>query len=177
MSSSTPAPKAVGRAAVLALLVRLVVLALAVVAVHDFAVDRGWASGRSWVQATLDKVDGLTPGVGTDIVAGLLVLVGLWLLVTAFRPARRTHDRVPTEADVDVWVARRTVAQIAEQAARWSPGVEDASATVKRRKVRVEVTALDDDARARAEREVEHALAGYSTRPVTVTRKKDDRED
>ncbi len=148
------------------LLLGLALIGLAVVSVHDLAVDRGWAGGPSWTGSLLDRADGLTAGTGVVIAAIAAVVVGLLLLVAALKPAPRTHDSTPGEPDV--WVTRRALRAVAVGAAEDTAGVVAARATHRRGRVVVTVQSDRPDAATHVEASVREALAGLTTHDVAV---------
>ncbi|GAA4672039.1 DUF6286 domain-containing protein [Nocardioides nanhaiensis] len=132
-------PAAVTTSAVLA----LVLIALGVVSVHDLAASQGWSSGSSWTRSVLDSVEGLTASVLVVAVAVVLVLLGLVVLLTAFRPGRRTH--LPTQGDADLWVSAGALAALAGASADRAPGVISAEATrIRPRSITVDVVTHQD---------------------------------
>ena len=141
---STPAPRARPAAAGVSLVIAMLLLALAVVGVHELLVDQHWSSGSSWLGSLSRSLDGLAPGTGITALAVLVALVGLWLLVVAIAPARRTHQRTPVD-DGDVWISRRAVSRLAVQAAERTPGVDSARATLSRRSLLVRATLATAD--------------------------------
>lgn len=142
MTVRTP-PKAAPGVVVAASVVALLPIALAVVAIHDLAVDQAWSSGTSWSQPTVRALDGLTPSTGLVVVSVAVGLVGLLLVWLAVKPARRTHLR--TEGESDLWISRTALAALAQNTADRSTGVIAADAAPRRgRRIVVDVTTHDD---------------------------------
>lgn len=153
-----PVPLAAPAARPVAYLVTLALASIGAVAAHDWlvrmgAVDRpelvagfvGWLDGHGW-----DNV--LLP---TSILG---VLLGLALLVVAFRPRRRTHVRATGHSDM--WLRPVDVGRIAARSARRCPGVFDATALAGARAVTVTVDAggaADDGVLAGKIRDAVHA--------------------
>jgi hypothetical protein len=169
---STRVAPPVGRLAAsgVSLVLGVALIGVAVVAVHDLAVDRGWAAGSSWTGSLVDSFDGLTAGTGVVAAGIALVVVGLAVLVAAVKPAPRTHETTPGETDV--WVTRRAVRAVAVGAAEDTPGVVEASARHRRGRVVVTVQTDRPDSATLVETSVREALAGLSTHDVSVTTEK-----
>lgn len=153
-----------------ALLIALALVALAVVAVRELAVAQGWAGGDRWTESLLGSLDGLAAGPATTAVGVALVVVGLALLTTVLRPARRTHLPTPS-GDAEVWISQRALSQLAEDAVQRVPGVESVSASARRR-LTVRVTTVDESARGPVEDAVQQAVGGYLTSAPKITVRK-----
>ncbi len=167
---STRAPKRRPVVTWPALLIAIALVGLAVVAVRDLAVAQGWASGERWSETLLSGLDGLTAGPATTTVGVLAALIGLALILTVLRPARRTH--LPTPAsEAEVWISRRALRQLAEDAVQRVPGVESVSASAGRR-LTVRATAVDESARGPVEDAVKQAVGGYLTTAPKITVRK-----
>ena len=151
-------------------LLAVALVALAVVAVRDAAVSAGWTTGPSWTEQLLEGVDGRTPDAASTAIGFGLVLFGLLLLLTSLRPARRTHLATPA-ADADVWISRRAVSRLAEDAAERVPGVESVTARTRRRLV-VKVSATEDSTEQGVRDIVEQAVGGYLSKPVKIVTRK-----
>ncbi|MEH3034066.1 MAG: DUF6286 domain-containing protein [Aeromicrobium erythreum] len=164
---STPAPRGRPRAALVASLIALVLLAAGVAAIHDFLVARGWSSGTSWTSSAADSLDGLQASIGTSVTGGLIALVGLAVVWAAIKPAPRTHDLAPADG-VEVWVSRSALRRIASDAAEQTPAVDSAEASVRRREVRVKVRTPDPTVTEAVTQNVTSALDGLTDRRVSV---------
>ena len=166
MSTTIGTPKARPAASGVSLVLALALVGIAVVAVRDLAVDRGWTNGTSWTGDLVDRLDGLAAGVPAIVVGIVLALAGLWLLLTSVRPAARTHET--TSGPSDVWITRSAVRAVATGAAEHTPGV--AAATSRHRRGRVVVTVQSDrpGVAAEVETSVRTALEGLSTHDVVV---------
>lgn len=164
--SAVPVPRARPGAAAAAMLFSLVLIGVAVVAVRDLAVTRGWTTGSTWTGSVVDDLDGLEAGAA--VVAGgiVAIVLGLWFVLVSLRPARRTHRKATTGSDV--WVTDNAVAALAATAAEDTPGV--ASATARNRRSRIAVTVQSDrpDASEQVGASVRAALDGLSTKDITV---------
>lgn len=168
--STIPAPKARPAAARFALLLGLLLIGIGVVGVHDLAVARGWASGKTWAGAVADALDGRTAD-GVAVAAGVIaILVGLAVVVVALKPARRTHDRALVESDV--WITSSALSAVAAKAAEDTPGVAEASARTRRSRVLVTVASDRPEAPAAVEANVRTAFEGLTTKDVTVRTEK-----
>lgn len=169
MSARVAPPRGRPAASGVSLVLGAALIGVGVVAVHDLAVDRGWSGGPSWTGSLLDDVDGLTAGTGVVVTGVAAVVIGLLLLVAALKPAPRTHETTPGQADV--WVTRRAVRAVAVGAAEDTAGVETARARHRRGRVVVTVQSDRPDAATLVEASVSEALAGLTTHAVSVTTK------
>ncbi len=172
---TTASPRRRPAATLPAMLLAVGLVAIAVVGVHDLLADRGAVAGRPWLQSLADDLDGLTPNGWTTALGVLVALIGLVLLWTALRPARRTHQATPMD-DGDVWISKRAVGRLAEQAAERTAGIESARVEVGRRTIRVRATTgaasmAPDRVRERVQDNVRSALDGFSPLPVKVRTK------
>lgn len=91
----------------------------------------------SWVRMVLDffadhVVDAVTVTVGI-----IVALIGLWLLITAFIPRKRTHVRVNSAASV--WMRPVDIARKATATARAETGGETIRSKANRKKLTVDV--------------------------------------
>ena len=109
----------------------------------------------SWLEPAYDffastAIDAVAVTVG--IIASL---VGLWLIITAFLPRRRTHVRV--QSPVSIWVRPVDVARKATNVAR----AETGSATVRSKANRKKLTVtIDDDGQSTSADRVTQLLSG-----------------
>ena len=145
---TTPLPAAktpVGPGAVtlIGLVFAVLVIALGVAGVHDALVAAGTAAGTPWIDAALKPFNNLMPNVWLVPVGVGLVLLGLWLMLTALRPRRRTA--IALDARTGVFLRPRDVATLARNAAQDVDGVTSAKVTAGRRKVAVVARATARD--------------------------------
>ncbi|MFB9661156.1 DUF6286 domain-containing protein [Glycomyces mayteni] len=119
----------------LAVLGALLLLAFAALLAQHAAAARGWTSASSWLGEALAALDDREPS--TWVLAGgvAAVLLGLWFLVAAFLPARRSH--LHAEGPGDLWVTPAAVEAVAADAAERAPGVLHAATEMRRRRLRV----------------------------------------
>lgn len=141
---SAKTPVGPGSVAYVGIALAVLVTALGVVLVHDAVVASPVVAGRSWVSAPVDGVDGVTAAAWLVPVAVLLVLLGLWLLVSALRPRPRTA--VALRATTGVFLRPKDVAALARRAAEEVDGVIDVTARATTSRVRVRVTATSAQA-------------------------------
>ncbi len=169
MSTLSP-PKARPAAATAAGVLGLVLVGVAVISVHDLAVSQGWTAGSTWTGAAVDRADGLTASVGVVAVGILLMLLGLWAVYLAIKPARRTHESSPTESDI--WVTNGALTTLATSAAESTPGVASAKARTTRKRIAVTVQSDRPGAEKAVEANVRTAVEELSTRSITVKTEK-----
>ena len=136
-------PVGPGAVTVVALMLALLVVAVGVLGVHDALVAAGAASGTPWIDAVVKTFNKLTPAVWLAPVGTALVLLGLWMLLTALRPRPRTA--IALNAKTGVFLRPRDVAKLARNAAQDVDGVTSAKVTVGRRKVAVAARATTTD--------------------------------
>lgn len=138
-----------------------VIIALAVGAVgagaaHDGLVTTGAVSGPVWAQTVADTVSGATPQTWMLPAGVAAALVGLWFVVAAVKPRRRTG--LPLGTGSAVWIAPRDVARLAASTAASVPGVTRSTATASQRSVTVSVAGADADLEA-LRAQIESAVA------------------
>lgn len=123
-----------------------IMLALAVTAagaagIHDTLHATGVIGGSPWIGWVAGKAAVLRPA-DWMIYAGIgAVLVGLWFLISAVKPRRRTHLAVGD----GIWIRRGDIARLAADTARATNAVTSATAKAKARTVRVTATATSAD--------------------------------
>lgn len=131
-------PRATPAAAVTGTIVAILLVALAVVGIHDLFVTQGWAAGNSWTRASVDAVDGTTRADWVVPLAVAALLLGLLLLVVSLRPRRTTHRPVADREEAgDVWVTPAVLCALARSAAQDAPGVLHATPKVAGRRIKV----------------------------------------
>lgn len=172
--SGTPAataPRGRPLASVVALVLRLLVVALAVVTVRDLVVTQGWASGTSWTASVAGSLDGAGSGAGGVVAGVVLVALGVLVLLLGLLPARRTHLRSSVDA-LDLWITPAALAALARAVADRSAGVLEArTARAGRRRVRVAVRAHGDAAAVgrEAQAAVDRDVSAMTPARVVVT--------
>ncbi|MBT9273680.1 hypothetical protein KMZ32_06290 [Phycicoccus sp. MAQZ13P-2] len=103
----------------------------------------GSTTSTPWLNQLITGGDGLRP-LGWMLPVGLLlVLVGLWLLLTALRPRPKTA--VSLDARTGVFIRPRDVARLAEHAADDVDGVASVRARATRTKVTLSVDSTGGD--------------------------------
>ena len=121
------------------LFLSLLLIALGVVGLQAAASAAGVSKSKPWLDGAIDATDGLRP-LGWMLVVGVvLVLAGLWLLITALRPRPKTA--VALKAQTGVFIRPRDMARLAEQAADDVDGVAVARARATPGKVTLNVEA------------------------------------
>ncbi|WP_205325504.1 DUF6286 domain-containing protein [Glycomyces sp. YM15] len=119
----------------LAVLAALLLIGLAAVLAQHAASERGWTGADSWLRAALAVLDDPRPSVWVLTGGIAAALLGLWFLVAAFLPARRSH--LPVDGIGDLWVSPRAVEALASDAAERTPGVLHAASEMRRRRLKV----------------------------------------
>lgn len=116
-----------------AVVVALLVIAVGVVGVQHGLQAGGLVGPPSWLTRAAEGVDGLRAFAWTALVGLGLVLLGLWLVLTALRPRPRTS--VALQARTGVYLRPRDVRRIAERAAGEVDGVTAVKVDATRSKV------------------------------------------
>lgn len=119
------------------MLLALIVLLVGATGLQTAAAAAGLTTSRPWWTRAVEGVQGLRPLSWAVPVAVLLVLVGLWLVVTGLRPRPKTA--VALEANTGVFLRPRDLAQLAEDAADDVDGVTAVHATASRGRVSLTV--------------------------------------
>ncbi|MCY7400470.1 MAG: DUF6286 domain-containing protein [Nocardioides sp.] len=159
-------PVGTGAVQVAGVVMALLVTALGVAALRDAVVATGLLGGTPWVLGAVESLDGLRPAPWALAVGVVLVLVGLWLVVSALRPRPRTG--LALRADTGVFLRPRGVSRLATAAAEDVDGVLDASAATTRRAVSVRVTTTGDDSTSAAVRDTVSARLAHLDPTPTV---------
>lgn len=172
--SAAKTPVGPGVVTVVGLILALLVIAIGVVGVHDALVAAGAAKGTSWIDTVVKPFNGLTPAVWLVPVGITLVLLGLWLLLTALRPRPRTA--VALQARTGVFLRPRDVATIARHAAQNVDGVTSAKVTATPRKIAVTASTTTGGLQENITQAVTTRLRALATAPtVRVTVKTEGR--
>lgn len=139
--ANAKAPAAAPATVTTGLLLAMVLLAVAVVFIHDTLVSAGAVSGSPWLAWFVDKATVISASSPWMLWAGpTAVLVGLVLVVAALKPRRSTHWAVGKQG---VFIGRADAARLATNAAHHSPAVVDAQAAVTgRNKLRVTASTM-----------------------------------
>ena len=117
------------------LLGALLLAAFAVLAGQHAAAERGWISRESWLREALTALDDPKPSTWILVGGIAAALLGVWFLIAAFKPGRRSH--LPVEGRCDLWVSPRAVEALAADAAERSPGVLHGRGDLRHRRLRV----------------------------------------
>lgn len=107
------------------------------VAIRDALVTAGVIHGSPWVEQAGRAVNGLRPAAWMVPVGAALVLLGLWLVVTALRPRPRSATSVTSTTGV--FLRPKDVSRLAQSAAEQVDGVLAAKTRVTRRTLHVQV--------------------------------------
>jgi len=136
-------PTAAPAAAPWAVLLALVVLALGVVGIRDALVAAGVFDGSSWTTNTANVIDGLTARTWM-IPAGIgLAVLGLWWLLAAGKPRKRTEISLP--GTPGAWMRPGDLARLVQPTVENVDGVVSASTSATRRRVTVKATTTARD--------------------------------
>lgn len=163
-------PKGQAGSTVIGILIALLLVLAGVVGIHDWLTGLGWSGGRPWVPTALDAVEGTRAAPWMLVVAAVVALLGLWLVLLALKPRRRTHLPAP-DREIDLWSTTGALAAVARHAADRQSGVMSATARVRRRRVDVDITTRegnDDGLNSRVQEAVEQSLEGLMTPRVRV---------
>lgn len=126
-------------AAGLGVVVAIGMVALAVVGIHDLAVDRGWARGSAWIPPVVDGFDAWSAGTAATVLGGVAVVLGLVVVLLSLRRGRVSH--VAASGGRDLWLSRGASAALLQATADRQSGVVSARATATRRRIDVTVVA------------------------------------
>lgn len=139
------APVTAATARCIAVALALIVLAVGVVALRDAGVELGFVAGTPWIATAATGLNGLRSQWWMVPVGAGVVAIGVWLVVMALLPRRKTV--VAVDAAGSVWMRPRDVARLASYAACSVPGVEVLNAAATRRKVTLYVglTGVDSE--------------------------------
>jgi len=136
-------PTATPAAAPWAVLLALVVLALGVVGIRDGLVAAGAFGGSSWTKNTANAIDGLTARTWM-IPAGIgLAVLGLWWLLAALKPRKRTE--ISLSGTPGAWMRPADLARLVQPTVENVEGVVSASTSATRRTVTVKATTTARD--------------------------------
>lgn len=170
-------PVATPAAGIVGAILSLGLIAAGVVGVRDAVVAAGWIDGQMWTKTAAEWIDGLTFENWMIPVGIGLVLLGLWWLIAALKPRRKTA--IPVKAQTSVWISPSDVARIASTATEAVPGVLSTRTSASRKKVIVtsNVTGADAAAiRIGIAESVRDALSDLKNLPkITVRTKSGDR--
>jgi Family of unknown function (DUF6286) len=134
-------PSAVPAAAPAGVFLALVLLGVGVVALRDTAVALQWLHGTPWIDAVINRIDGMSFAWWV-IPAGVTALaVGAVLVISAVRPPRKTALAV--KAKSSVWISPWELAGVSTFAANSVPGVFDARTAATRRQLAVSARVAD----------------------------------
>ena len=131
-----------GRIGVLGPVMALVLTAIGFVLLHDAIAEADKEPGRTWLAAMVDGLDRLT-AEWWMIPAGIgIALLGVWVIITAFRP--RSRRTLAVTSDTGVFLRTRDVARLASAAADDVDGVLSANSVATRRAITVTIESERD---------------------------------
>lgn len=149
MSSEEPTgfgqePRSNPRAKFLTLLIGLVLLVLAGVAIRDVYMIASTGSRESgWLVPVYNEIATADVTAGGVAIGVLVALIGLWLIVAAFKPRPHTHVKVSSKASVwmrPVDVARKSTATMQQEF-----GADDVRSRADRKRLSVQVGSDDTE--------------------------------
>ncbi|RRR96897.1 DUF6286 domain-containing protein [Glycomyces terrestris] len=154
-----------------AVLGAVLLAALAVLFAQHTAAERGWTAQPSWLREALAALHDREPSVWVLAAGVASALLGLWFLVAAFVPARRSH--LSAEGPGDLWISPRAVEAMAADAAERAPGVLHAATELRRRRLKVKALLAPGHEAAVADilESVGDRLAGLADLEVAVQAK------
>lgn len=148
-------PLSPGRITALGIVLALATAAIGLIGVHDALVSANVTTGASWIENTIDALDGLKPQWWSVAAGVVMVLAGLWILSVAVRPRPRTA--VALQSQTGVFLRPRDVKKLAARAADDVDGVVSTHVSATRRAATMTVTVTGDDGRISAD--VQDAVA------------------
>ncbi|PRY14566.1 DUF6286 domain-containing protein [Kineococcus rhizosphaerae] len=159
------APTGAGRIGAVGPVLAVLLLAVAVVLGREALLAWGALSGSRWLAPAADGLDGLRRSAPVVLAAGIVaVVVGLWLLVSAF--ARRSRRALTLRgAGAGVTTSTRDLARLATATATGTGGVLKASSTASRRSLEVHAHATSADVRGWLEQSLDDLVGGLEPRP------------
>ena len=163
-------PVGPGRVSFVGAVLAVLLVAVGCVGVRDALVSAGLLAGTSWLEGGVDALDGLAPQWWMVPVGAVLLLLGLWLMLTAVRPRPRTAVRLRSQTGV--FLRPGDVGRLAARAAEDVDGVLGARAATTRRaaQLNVTVTGHDPAITGQVQQVVEERLTGIDPSPrVKVT--------
>ncbi len=135
-------PVASGAIATLGLVLAVLLTAVGVAAVRDALVYAGVLDGTPLLSLAARATNGVTPAGWMVPVGVVLAVLGLWLLVMAFRP--RPRKAVTLTAQTGVFLRLKDVSRLAETAAERVDGVLDVHVSAKPKTAKVTVRSTGD---------------------------------
>jgi len=126
-----------GRIGVLGPLMALVLSGIGFILLHDAIAEADAEPGRTWLAALLDGMDRRTAEWWMAPAGAGIALLGIWLIIAAFRP--RSRRTLAVTSQTGVFLRTRDVARLASAAADDVDGVLSATSVATRRTVTVTV--------------------------------------
>jgi hypothetical protein len=118
-----------------AVLGALILGGLAVLLAQHAAAELGWTGADSWLRGARAALDDTQPSVWVLTGGIAAAAVGLWFLIAAFLPARRSHLRA--DGPGDLWISPPAIEAMAADAAMRAAGVLHADSELRRRRLTV----------------------------------------
>ncbi len=143
--TAAKAPVGTGPAPLVALLLALGLIALGVVGIQEALVRSGATTGTSWTTWVLTRLDGVTPADWMLVVFVIAAIVGILLLLIAFR--RRPRKTLAVRATTGVYLRTRDLARLADHHLDGIDGITDVNTAASGNRLRVTATTLEPKAR------------------------------
>lgn len=164
--TSPPVPRGPARAGIIGLVLAVLLVALGVLLVHEGLSLLGWVDSGPVLDQALSRSAVVEPGTVTTLVAVLAALLGLWLLLSAFRRGRRRGVELDTVTSV--WMSHGDLDRLVTGTAEEVDGVLSARASVGRRRAVIHVDTTTPEVRDEVASAVESRLAALDARPRVV---------
>ncbi|MDQ3158001.1 MAG: alkaline shock response membrane anchor protein AmaP [Actinomycetota bacterium] len=165
-------PVGTGASPAYAVLLAVVLIALGVVGVQEGFVRSNAIDTASWTRTAVTKANDLDPADWMLAVFIALIILGLLVLVSVFKPRKRTS--LALNSDTGVYLRPKDLGRIIEHAATDVDGVTDVQTAASRRRLNITVTALtpstlNAETIASINNVIEPDLAALQRRPRTKT--------
>ncbi len=163
------APVATGLLPFLGVVWSVALLVLGLIGIRDALVYAGAIGGTAWIERVAADLDGQRAADWLAVAGVVAVLLGLWLLSIAVKP--RATNELAINAGTGVFLTKPGLRRVVKAAVTGVDGVDTATVSVRRSRVRVVASSWSDDdpeaTRRRIEDRLEHQLSTLQ-RPPSV---------